>query len=448
MASYDSVLYEGQMGFRPNRGCNDGVYSVKRLHQWARKNQVELFIGMVDLSAAFDHIHRRWLFRAVKLYLGDNKLVTLLDKLYENTECYMAGSEIRFKTTTGVRQGGGESPMLYDIYADFCLDIFIKKCEEKGIKPLNIQHEIPSTSSSINNNNNRGKKLGLTSIWWLGYADDLCLAASNKEELQQQLDILHEVFEAYGLKINASKTETLILNWKLGKGDPDQYPTSICNLNSISIQNSKSFKYLGTTIEYNNSSTGDPELNNRIIAGKCKYYELKSRIKYLQALVRGRLTYNCASWVLTQKQFEKLNSVYLGFIRGMIRGGFRRREEIINYQTKDGTEKHFSKLKLKNEEIIKISGVPLVEAFIREQQYNWIGHCERAPDTTFIKQLTFENETRFRKKSGITDTTKRQVYQFEKKKNKKLKDNEIQLNFKNKVKFKFEQNLNGILIEN
>ena len=132
----------------------------------------------------------------------------------------------------------------------------------------------------------------------------------------------------------------------------------------------------------------------------------------------------------------------------MIRGGFRRREEIINYQTKNGTEKHFSKLKLKNEEIIKISGVPLVEAFIREQQYNWIGHWERAPDTTFIKQLTFENETRFRKKSGITDTTKRQVYQFEKKKNKKLKDNEIQLNFKNRIKFKFEQNLNGILIEN
>lgn len=248
---------------------------------------------------------------------------------------------------------------LYNLYADHCLDIFISRCMDENISPVSIEYEIPNLQND--------QKYGLAIIWWLGYADDLCLFAWNKKDLQRQFDILHEVFDSYGLKINPTKTETLIFNWKLGKSDPGLYPKSICSLNKFPVKNSQFFKYLGTTVEYNDSSVGQLELNNRITSATCKYYELKNffknfhiplstRIQYLHALVRSRLTYNCAAWSLTQAQFNKLKSTYLGFIRGMIKGGFSRQDEVINYTRKsDNTEHQFSKLIYSNADIKKMS---------------------------------------------------------------------------------------------
>ena len=49
-----------------------------------------------------------------------------------------------------------------------------------------------------------------------------------------------------------------------------QYPTTICNLCGLAIENVLTFKYLGTTIHYNQTGVGE-EVKNRIIAAKSSF---------------------------------------------------------------------------------------------------------------------------------------------------------------------------------
>ena len=91
-------------------------------------------------------------------------------------------------------------------------------------------------------------------------------------------------------------------------------------------KNSTSFKYLGAYTEFNNSSTGDIELGNRITSGTCKFFELKPfftnfkiklhiRVQYFESLVRSRLMYGCQCWVLTKAQINRLESQYIQLFR-------------------------------------------------------------------------------------------------------------------------------------
>ena len=84
---------------------------------------------------------------------------------------------------------------------------------------------------------------------------------------------------------------------------PDQeYPESILSLDGEKIDNVKSFKYLGSQVQYNQPTTGDTEITCRIDMAEAKFYEhgkklmnfkihLSTRVSILNSLVRSRLTY-------------------------------------------------------------------------------------------------------------------------------------------------------------
>ena len=230
------------------------------------------------------------------------------------------------------------------------------------------------------------------------------------------IEILNEVFSEYCLKLNADKTETLILNWKLGKpNEIDVYPQSIVNLNGIEIKNSKSFKYLGAFTQYNNSSTGDVEFEHRINSAICKFYELKpfftnykiklhTRVLYLESLVRSRLMYGCQCWTLTKTQFKHVESQYVKFLRYLVKGGNQRRPELIEYTTRTGKKGTFKKLLYSNEQVKSLINRPSLSHYLQNQQFNWIAHCTRASNDRYIKKLTFEHyHPELKKKPGVTN---------------------------------------------
>ena len=80
-------------------------------------------ILFVDLTAAFDHVERIWLFMTIeKRFSNDssNELVDLLKAIYSYTTTALAENpDDKFDLNVGVRQGGAESPMLYNLFMDF-----------------------------------------------------------------------------------------------------------------------------------------------------------------------------------------------------------------------------------------------------------------------------------------------------------------------------------------
>ena len=444
--AYNINIGEGQMGFRQGRGCRDGSYCLKRVHQYCRKTQRELFCSMVDLSSAFDWCRREWVFESMRHVVGESQLIDLLENMYGKTTAYLRGKVDQvFKSTCGVRQGGPESPVAYNCLAQMAMDTFEARCKLEGLDDFEVPFKIPKNAS------NTGKTVSGNSILnWLGYADDLCIFAFDLETLKRKTEILWDVFLEFDLAMNLDKTETLIYNWKNGsvpvrtwkvENIPSTlYPDTLFNINDFPIKNSENFKYLGGFSQVDDSSIGDVEIENRITAGVCKFYELKNffynrkiylqtRIQFLNSLVRTRMCYLCETWAISKAQVEKIQSNMVQFIRGMIKGGNQRLAP-EQYTRKNGTTGEFSKYRFSNEEIMKIAKVDHIENYIIKQQTNWIAHCVRADDSSYIKQLTFTDPPKGNLKRGVMPTTYRSVLQDFKSRNKT--ENQMIAEFKSK----------------
>ena len=89
------------------------------------------------------------------------------------------------------------------------------------------------------------------------------------------------------------------------------YPESIAELDNLAIENVITFRYLGDEIKHDEPSTGDAEMNPRIILSQAKFYEiiknltnhriyLKTRVLVFNSLVHSRLTYSCQAWSANQ----------------------------------------------------------------------------------------------------------------------------------------------------
>ena len=180
--------------------------------------------------------------------------------------------------------------------------------------------------------------VGEHDVNWSGYADDLALIFSNKDNLQNGLNTLDETFGRFHLTINETKTKTMILNYQHITRRYRIILQQFVSCPNICIENVTKFRYLGDMIVFNEPSTGDTEVELRIEMAENKFYELSksfmnfnirllTRIKILNAVVRSRLTYSCQTWSITTRQRNRINTSYTGMLRKMVKGGYRRKSE-------------------------------------------------------------------------------------------------------------------------
>ena len=189
----------------------------------------------------------------------------------------------------------------------------------------------------------------------------------------------------------------------------EEYPDVICSLEGGKIDNVKSFQYLGSKINFNESLTGDEELNQRMESAESKYYQhakklmnhrihLTTRVTIFNALIRSRLTYGCQTWTLNSSQLKRMSSFHCGLLRRMVRGGFKRQDDRMAF-------------KFSNDAILELCKTENIETFIAHQQRNFLAHIVRRDDSSLMKQLTFNNDSV--RKRGRSTTLRKLVLQRE-----------------------------------
>ena len=307
-----------------------------------------------------------------------------MESLYSNTTTALSESpDDIFPLNVGVRQGGPESPMLYNLYMDFVMRVYLDSCKSNGIEFLQLKYEIPETASSTGR-----KAKGNFNLDWCGYADDLLLAFNNETSLCKGITILDKISKRYRLSINPTKTKSMILNQHLEGRD---YPVSIAKLEGREIENVKSYKYLGSEIKHDEPTTGVTELNMRIDAAECKFYslsrnmfnrkiKLKIRTRMLNSLVRSRMVYSCQTWCPTKAQLQRMNSQYMMFIRKLAKGGFNRKPNSYAYI-------------YTNEDLLRIANTTDLVSYIKQQQRNYLCHLVRKDNQSIAKRLLFNADT-------------------------------------------------------
>ena len=191
-----------------------------RIHQISNRKTQPLYLLFVDLTAAFDHIPRDWLFQSIRIRFdndADLKLFDILEKLYSQTSLTFHEAMTLFRVSSGVRQGGPESPLLFNLYIDYVMRVYV----EKSI----------TRAERLRMRNSNEKLSGESSLPWCGYADDLILFLIDR--LQQASTLLDQVFTDFGLQINETKTETMILNHCYLDTD---YPDSIIYIRNVPLK--------------------------------------------------------------------------------------------------------------------------------------------------------------------------------------------------------------------
>ena len=88
--------------------------------------------------------------------------------------------------------------------------------------------------------------------------------------MQRALTALNDKFAKFGLAINVSKTKTMVFNHDDSK---ESYPEVICKLNGKDIENVRSFIYLGSSLNYEESKTGTSEIELRIDSAESALYK-------------------------------------------------------------------------------------------------------------------------------------------------------------------------------
>ncbi len=129
------------------------------------------FVLFVDLSSAFDHVVRSWLFKSIQQRFPpnvDNTLFQILEAVYSHTTTALSETpEDIFNLTTGVRQGGPESPPLYNLFMDYVMRVFEQDVLKRISNLLNWDTEYVRLHAHVNKEDLDIKVI----IMWIGELD-------------------------------------------------------------------------------------------------------------------------------------------------------------------------------------------------------------------------------------------------------------------------------------
>ena len=85
---YDKQLLQQQQGFRQGKGTKYGIFIIKQVQHVSYKRGTPVLALFVDLTSAFDHVNRDWMFKTIFQRLppgADKKLMLLLKFIYDYT---------------------------------------------------------------------------------------------------------------------------------------------------------------------------------------------------------------------------------------------------------------------------------------------------------------------------------------------------------------------------
>lgn len=277
-----------------------------------------------------------------------------------NTNYVIRNNQISdgFTTNDGLRQGGGLSPLLFIIF----MDDLIKECSTR-VKKVHVGY----------------RKLQRVQIGECAFADDIALIAESRTELQNSLQIWNTVLRENGMRLNKNKTKVMTTKEENLK----------IIIEGVEIEQVQQFEYLGTII--NNAGTEDAEINQRIEKAMRIFHSMnkkfisrkeitkETKMKIFKTIYRPILTYGAESWVLSERQKNKIQAAEMKYLRRV--KGITLKDRIRSTQIRE-------ELKVK----------PMME-FIEQKQLSWWGHIQRMEEERPAKRI-YETRIQNKRKRG------------------------------------------------
>lgn len=106
----------------------------------------------VDLTSAYDHIITDLLFSSITKRCRSSEStesIDLIKEIYRFTKSGEDHNTETCQTLPGVRQGGNDSPVQFNLFLEYALSIFKYRCEEIGTDPFGAHSEEEGLGKSV-----------------------------------------------------------------------------------------------------------------------------------------------------------------------------------------------------------------------------------------------------------------------------------------------------------
>lgn len=294
----------GQGGYRSDYRTQDHLMLLRTLVEDHRQRSKPLWVCFVDLAKFFDSVDRQLLWRKLQALGVGGRLLSAVQAIYAKVPMSVKvnGSLSEpFECVMGVKQGCPLSPTLAGIY----LDDFERSVDEAAGTDQPTLHGQP-----------------VPPLLW---ADDLLLAATTADGLQNQLDALSEFCDVWRLSVNSNKTKAIIFH------RPQQKVQLSClKYKGQELEQVTSFMYLGMRLHsseaFLNASIPRIESAERAVLAlrsRCaalKLYDPVVLCQLFDALIMPVIMYGVEVWgaQLGSPAMRKVEAVELAFLRRLL----------------------------------------------------------------------------------------------------------------------------------
>ena len=287
----------GQAGFRKDHRTTDQWFIIRTLLQQSAHAKRKLHCCFVDFKKAFDLIPRDALWNVLKRRGMSVRVLTSLQSMYAADEACVFTSEgpsNLFECSIGVKQGCALNPLLFSLHLDE-LESLLEEASEETDCP----------------------RLAEILIAILLFANDIALFSYSQKGLQRQLDILHDLCSARGLKVNVQKTKTMVFEHQKSQTPPFTHDGN-------DIEQVEEFKYLGMTLKYAQTLTPAIEYLCKAatrakfaLQRRCQQLHLHDpgiKCKLFDTLVKPILCDGCEIWAIfgNRTDLDKLERIQQG----------------------------------------------------------------------------------------------------------------------------------------
>ena len=331
-------LRESQYGFRQGRGTVDVIFIARQVMQKAQARKIDLHVNFIDFKAAFDTVWRKALWKMLRAIGIDEKIVNIVEKLYDETECAVViNGHITnwFIVSVGVRQGCLLSPTLFNVFLKFVMDE-VKSLQNTLLLDGNISIDIR-------------------------YADDTALLAAIFDKLSLSTSELEASCCKWGMKVNPSKC-------KIISSDPNEI-----RIDGKNVEKVDDFIFLGSVIPGTSA-----DVKRRIGLAMSAFGRLRSKfwsnkgislqlkVRMYRSLIVPIAIYASETWTLRADDERRLLSFEMKCLRCILGVSLRDR--------------------YRNKQIMQRLNIDKTIAdVIRKRRLQWFGHLNRSDGKGFVK---------------------------------------------------------------
>jgi hypothetical protein len=385
---FDYLVPESQCGFRRGRSTVDMMFSVRQLQEKCREQRQPLFSCFVDLTKAYDTVHRGLLWQVLAKFGVPPSMLSVIKDLHEGMKAVLLmgdGESDPIAVKNGLRQGCVLAPNTFllfmaamlmhafgDIREDLTLDgaIYIKfGGQDRLFDPRQLRD-----------------KYQLALLLDMLFADDMGIFAHSEACLQRFMTRLADACKGYGLTISCGKT--VVMLQQVPGAEPLPQPS--ITVHGTTLNNVSQFVYLGGIVTDDASVDAEVTVRLRkawVVFGRLykrvwgqSHIRVKTKLSIFRCTVLATLLYGVETMALKQTHLKRMDALVHRCLRSILRVKWYRG--------------------MTNEEVRKRADTLPIEVVIRRRRLGWLGHLARMEENRIPRRIMFGELLRNNRPAG------------------------------------------------